>query len=184
MANSPIYTVKYRRKREGRTNYKKRLAMLKGNTSRLVIRRSNKSIVVQIVKYNPDGDNVVVTFNSTKLVSYGWNFSKKSLPAAYLTGLALGKIALAKGIENAIVDLGLQSPVAGSKLYATLKGVIDAGLKVPANENVFPSEDRINGSHIANAGEIASKFTGYKKANLDIAKITETFENVKKKIMQ
>ena len=51
MAKNAIYTVKFRRKREGKTNYKKRLELLKGNTSRLVVRRSNTSLVLQTLYY-------------------------------------------------------------------------------------------------------------------------------------
>ncbi len=34
------------------------------------------------------------------------------------------------------------------RMAAALKGVIDAGLKVPANEETFPTESRINGEHL------------------------------------
>ena len=49
MANKKTYTVPFRRKREGKTNYKKRLGLLKSKSLRLVVRKSNKHILVQLV---------------------------------------------------------------------------------------------------------------------------------------
>ena len=119
MAENAIYTVKYRRKREGKTHYKKRLEYLKSGKERLVIRRSNTQITLQIIKYQEDGDKVIATFPSKNLEKLGWKFSKKSLPAAYLAGLQLGKLAGAKGVKSAILDLGLQTPMSG--LFQNLK---------------------------------------------------------------
>ena len=42
MAKGKRYSVKFRRRREGKTNYKKRLAFVKSDLPRLVVRRSNK----------------------------------------------------------------------------------------------------------------------------------------------
>ena len=167
MAENAIYTVKYRRKREGKTHYKKRLEYLKSGKERLVIRRSNTQITLQIIKYQEDGDKVIASFPSKNLEKLGWKFSKKSLPAAYLAGLQLGKLAGAKGVKSAILDLGLQTPMSGSKLYAALKGVVDAGITIPASEEIFPSDERLSGSHIPDA---------------DKKKIVETFNQVKSKI--
>ena len=167
MAKNAIYTVKYRRKREGKTHYKKRLEYLKSGKDRLVIRRSNTQVVLQVVRYQESGDKVLTTFQSKNLEKSGWKFSKKSLPASYLAGLQLGKLAIAKGVKSVIVDLGLQTPKSGSRLYAALKGVVDAGLDVPTSDNIFPSEERLSGKHIPNA---------------DKNKLVETFEQVKSKI--
>ena len=56
--------TQYKRKREGKTNYKKRLKLLQSRTTRLVIRKSNKHIIAQLTNYYPDGDKVVVGVNS------------------------------------------------------------------------------------------------------------------------
>lgn len=154
-------TIPYRRKREGKTNYKKRLEMLKSRQHRLVIRRTNKHIVLQVTGYDPDGDKVVVGVSSKALEGMGWTHSAKNLPASYLTGLLLAKKAQEKGVKNAILDLGLQTPLKGSRLYAALKGAIDGGLDVPASEEVFPSEDRLKGSHVADE-KVQESFTKLK----------------------
>ncbi len=179
MATNAIYTVKYRRKREGKTHYKRRLELLKGGQTRLVIRRTNTEIILQFVDYAPDSDLVRVTYNSSKLASAGWNYSKKSIPASYLAGYAIGKQALAKGITSAILDLGLQTSIKGSRLYAALKGVVDAGVDVPHSDDIFPSEERLKGEHIATMGDVAKQSTKYAKANLKVEDIPKTFEKVK-----
>jgi large subunit ribosomal protein L18 len=38
--------------------------------------------------------------------------------------------------------------VKGSKIFAVLKGVLDAGIKCPHGEGMFPDEKRIHGKHI------------------------------------
>ena len=154
-------TIRFRRKREGKTNYKKRLALLKSGKPRLVIRRSNKHITLQVVNYDPDGDKVLVTVNSKVLAKKGWKYSTKSLPAAYLAGVLLGKSALEKGVEEAIVDIGMFHHINGSRLTAAIKGAVDAGLKVPVGDNIFPSDDRLSGAHISD--EVVKSFEKLKK---------------------
>lgn len=149
MKSKTKYTVKYRRKREGRTNYKKRLNLLKGKITRLVIRKTNTKIILQLIAYEQDGDKVLLTVNSSSLRKMGWSHSCKNLPAAYLAGQLLSKKALEKNIKKAVLDLGLTSPLKGSKLFSALKGVVDGGLEVPASEEIFPSQERIQGAHIA-----------------------------------
>ncbi|MBT3583115.1 50S ribosomal protein L18, partial [Candidatus Woesearchaeota archaeon] len=48
MASGPRYTVKFRRRRAGKTNYHNRLALLLSRKPRLVIRKTNKYIICQI----------------------------------------------------------------------------------------------------------------------------------------
>lgn len=179
-------TILYRRKREGRTNYKKRLNMLKGKKPRLIIRKTNKQLIFQIAEYEHDGDKVVCGVNSSSLKKLGWKYSCNSIPACYLAGLLLGKKAREKKVAEAILDVGLQTPVKGSRLYAGLKGVIDAGLKMPVSDGIFPSDDRIMGKHIASfysTNKNAAQFADYKKKKLDIAKFQQEVENFKKKII-
>jgi large subunit ribosomal protein L18 len=142
-------TVRYRRKREGKTNYKKRLELLKGRTDRLVVRKTNTQMIIQVARYEADGDKILLTVNSNELKKLGWKHSCKNIPAAYLAGLLAAKKAKQKGITAAILDLGLQTPLRGSKLFAVLKGAKEGGLEVPANEEVYPSDNRIKGEHIS-----------------------------------
>lgn len=148
MARNKLLTVPYRRKREGKTNYKKRLHLLISRQHRLVIRASLNNIVVQLVEYHPEGDKVLVSASSKELTKLGWNHNKGNLPASYLTGQLFGKKAKGKKYTEAILDLGLQTRVKGSRIYTALKGVVDSGFTVPHDESIFPDEDRLRGTHI------------------------------------
>lgn len=142
------YLVPFKRRREGKTNYRKRLALLKSKKTRLVIRRSLSNISVQFINFVPEGDQTVAEANSTELKKLGW-VRTGNVPASYLTGLLAGKKAKNKKIEEAVLDIGLQISTKGSRIYAALKGVLDSGIKVPCSEEILPSEDRIRGKHIS-----------------------------------
>jgi large subunit ribosomal protein L18 len=147
---TPTYRMPFKRRREGKTNYKKRLALLKSGKPRLVIRKSLRYIRAQIIKFSPNGDETLASAFSKELRKFNWNFACDNLPASYLTGLLLGKRALKKGISEVIVDIGIYPSTKGSRLYAVVKGALDAGLKINVSEEVLPSEERIKGLHIAN----------------------------------
>ncbi|MBR9692406.1 50S ribosomal protein L18 [Candidatus Woesearchaeota archaeon] len=142
------HVIKFRRKRTGRTNYKKRLALLKSGKPRLVVRVSNKHVQLQLVNYDADGDKVLVTINSKILLKQGWKHSTKSLTAAYCTGHIFGQAAKDKKISEAIVDLGLQQHRSGTRIYAAIKGAVDAGLNIPVSDSVFPPPERLRGEHL------------------------------------
>ena len=148
MVRNNIHKVPVRRKREGKTDYRKRMALLMSGKPRLVIRASLANIHLQIVSYQPQGDVVMASADSKELAKLGYGFNRGNIPAAYLTGLLLGRKAQKKGITEAILDLGLQTHHAGSRIYAALKGVIDAGVSVPASPAIFPPKERLMGGHI------------------------------------
>jgi large subunit ribosomal protein L18 len=187
MTHKKIFTIPFRGKREGRTNYKKRLALLKSGKLRLVVRKSNKHMILQLIKYDDKGDKVLKTVTTKNLVKYGWDLNTSNIPSAYLAGLLIGKEM--KGKE-AILDLGLQTPISGSKLFAALKGAAEGGLKIKFSEEVLPKQERIIGKHISKyASSIKGKkeydktFSGYLKNKKDPEKFEEYFEKVKQKIL-
>lgn len=164
----PRYSVKPRRRREGRTNYRTRLALLRSRKVRVVVRKSIKNTQVQFVKYKEDGDNIIASANSKELSNkYNWKFSTSTTPAAYLTGILAGKRAKDKGVDECILDIGRHPPITGSKIFATIKGVIDAGIECPHDEEKIPKEDRITGKHLDKdimpaVNDIKSKIIGGK----------------------
>ena len=98
-----------------------------------------------------DRDEVVVNITGTDLISkFGWpeNNSQKSVPASYLVGYAAGKAAMAKGMTEAVLDIGLAPSTSGNRVFATLNGLVDAGLEIPHSDEILPSDERINGAHI------------------------------------
>lgn len=191
MAKKSMGTVEYRRKREGKTDYRNRLTYLKSQKPRLVIRLTSSHVITQVVQYNPDGDFTKAKVNSKILAKYGWNYSTKNLPAAYLTGLAIGKSALDNGINDVVADLGMQSKVHGGKLFAVIKGVADAGVNVPYSDKCLPSEERLSGQHIQNYAQAIKEnkekyekqFSAYLRNNLDPENLPQDFENTKQKIL-
>ncbi|MDY6930333.1 MAG: 50S ribosomal protein L18 [Halobacteriota archaeon] len=165
MAKGPNYRVPFRRRREGRTNYRRRLRLLASNEPRLVVRKSNKHIGLQLVVPKIEGDETLLSVKSTELASYNYEGNTGNIPAAYLTGLLFGLKAVSKGYEGSIMDIGLQTSVPGSRIYAALKGVIDGGLSTPCDEDMFPTEERIRGDHTT------------------MTSPSDHFESVRKKIM-
>ena len=145
MSKNKIPQITYRRKREQKTDYKKRLALLKSKTPRIVIRKFNKNLVAQIVAYSEEGDKVTSFAHSKELEKYGWKNSKTNLPAAYLLGVLLSKKSKTK---EAILDTGLHTPTKGSRIFAFVKGCVDGGMKVPHSEEALPSAERLSGKHI------------------------------------
>ena len=152
--------IKFKRRVEGKTNYRKRLALLKSGKVRLVIRKSLSNISVQLVNFNPNGDQTIASAVSSELKKFGWTRTG-NIPAAYLTGLLAGKKAKEKNVTEAVLDLGLQTSTKGSRIYAALKGVVDAGVNIPHSKDILPSDDRIKGKHISE--DVAKQFDDVKK---------------------
>lgn len=184
-------TIPYRRKREAKTNYKKRLAMLKSGKKRLVIRTSLNTITMQIVEYHPDGDRILASATSGDLRKLGWKMHKANLPSAYLTGLLLGARAKKSNVKDAVIDFGLEMPKKGGKLYAALKGFVDAGIDMKHDEEAMPSDERIAGNHIAQyAAKLKAdqqrfnkQFSRYAKEKVNPEDIGKMFDDTKKKVL-
>lgn len=168
MATGPRYRVPFRRRREGRTNYHVRYKLILSKKPRVVVRKSNASTTLQLVMAEQTGDKTLLTVNSRQLQDFGYTFSKSNLPAAYLTGLLFGKKMLALGISEGIADIGLHASTKGNRIYAAVKGVVDAGVDVPHSPEIFPAEERISGKHI-------KEYTG--------ADIVAQFEQAREKIL-
>jgi len=159
--------INKRRRIEGKTNYKKRIRLLKAGAGRIVFRKTNKYIIGQYIKSKEAQDSVARGIDSKILIKYGWpkeaSGSLKSLPACYLTGLLLGrKIIDKEGKTKAVLDIGLLRNTPKSRMYAFLKGVIDAGVDIPCSAE-FPDESRIFGRHL--------------KKNINFEKIKEKIKN-------
>jgi len=165
MAHGPRYKVPFRRRREGRTNYRYRARLIRSGVPRAVVRKSLRYVSVQIIEYSPEGDRVAVSAHSRNLRKMGWEWATGNIPAAYLTGYLAGKRALSKGIGKAVLDIGLRPPARGSAMFAALKGMIDAGMEIPHGEEVLPPEERLMGEHInsemkAKVEEIRNRIEG------------------------
>ncbi|RMF91311.1 MAG: 50S ribosomal protein L18 [Methanobacteriota archaeon] len=145
MAVKTGYKVPKRRKREGKTNYRKRLALLLSQRPRLVVRKSHNNVQLQITEYHPRGDRVLASAHSKELRKLGYKGHGGNAVSGYLVGLLGGKRALEAGVKEAVLDIGLSAPVKGSSVFAVLAGAVEAGLKVPHGEDVLPPMERFSG---------------------------------------
>ena len=132
-----------RRRQEAKTDYKARLSLLRSGKARVVVRKTNRYILGQVVVADKAQDKVLINVSSKDLLLQGWpaelKGSLKNLTAAYLTGYLLA--VRSKKTNSAILDLGMQRNVKNSRLYAFVKGAIDGGMKIPCNEDVLPGEE-------------------------------------------
>jgi len=147
------YSKILRRLREEKTNYRKRGTMLMGKRDFITVNITNENTQVQILTPGMTGDKVVASAHSRYLLEKGWKGSRKSVPAAYLTGYLAGKKALGKGAKGAIMYTGTRRFT--QRMAAALKGIIDAGLEVPADPERFPADERINGEHLTVKNEVS-----------------------------
>ena len=190
MKRGNIFTVPFRRKRQGRTYYKKRMRILLSSRPRFVVRKSLRDIKASIVEYGVNGDKVMLTVSSKALKNFGWKGDNGNLSSAYLVGFLAGKKSVEKGIKEAIFDLGFSNSIRGSRLYAALAGAIDSGLKIPFDQEILPSKERISGDHIAkyahllksNKEKYEKQFSNYLKRGLAPEDAVKHFNEIKGKI--
>jgi large subunit ribosomal protein L18 len=158
MATGSRYFVPFRRRREGKTDYYQRTRLVVSDVPRMVVRKTNRHIIVQLVTAEMDGDRTLVAANSAELEQYGYKGSTSNTPAAYLTGMLFAVKAKKAQQEKAILDIGLNRATPGARVFAALKGAVEAGLDIPYGEEILPSDERTKGAHIAaynkNAGDI------------------------------
>lgn len=160
--------VAKRRRRENKTDYANRIRLLKSGCPRVVFRKTNRYIIAQYLISKQAQDKIEIGINSKNLTQYGWpkelEKSLKSIPASYLTGLLMGKKIIRDKKEIPIIDFGMLRTLHKTKVYAFLKGLTDAGVKIKcrekpkipitssekskSKEDIFPSEDRIKGKHM------------------------------------
>ncbi len=181
-----------RRRRERKTDYRKRKTILLSRSLFLSPRITSKNISVQISKATSIGDEVLASAHTRELYKLGWKGSGTCLPAAYLTGLIAGLKAKKLDIKYAIVYSGLRQYKSGSRISATLKGVTDSGLDIHAGKETFPTNDRIKGEHISKYAEsllnvdkemYLRRFSKIIKTGLKPEEYPKHFEDIKNKIL-
>ena len=179
--------MKYRRKRESKTDYLLRRRLIDAGKLRIVVRRMLNNIVVQFISFTPTGDKVVCSGSSKELGKYGWKGHGGNVSAAYLAGYLCGlKCKEKKGV----LDIGLAKAVKGSAFFAAAKGLIDAGVDVKCSPKVMPSEDRIKGKHISDyalklgAEGCKKQFGKLIAKGLKPEEFSKHFEEVKKKVKE
>ena len=149
MAKGPNYRVPFRRRREGKTDYRTRLRLVKSETPRAVVRFTNRRVLVAVEEFDPEGDRVLASAESPELTEAGFPAaSLTSTPAAYLTGYLAGLRLVAAGESEAVLDAGLLRPTRGGRLLGALQGLLDAGVEIPHGDAGMPSKERLSGAHL------------------------------------
>lgn len=189
MAKGPRYRVPYRRRREAKTDYKARRILATSDRPRFVVRPSAKNITIQLVESRIEGDYILAQASSKELEGYGWLGSRKNTPAAYLLGILAGRKALKGGIKEAILDIGLSRPTKGGRVFAAVKGALDAGLEVPCDSEILPEPSRIEGKTISDYSKMIEDphdferlFSGYVKRGIRPQGLPGHFKEVKARI--
>jgi len=97
------FQTKFKRRREGRTDYKARVQLVKQSKNkynspkyRFVVRFSNKKVTCQVVFSEVTGDKVMCAAYSTELAKHGVKVGFKNYAAAYATGLLCARRLLTK----------------------------------------------------------------------------------------
>src|SRR5437867_11807890 len=121
MADGPRYSVPFRRRREGRTDYKLRRALVRSGKPRAVVRVTNKHVYVQITDAELRGDIVRAAAASKELAKMGWKGASANIASAYLTGTLAARRATATGGKEAVLAIGLNPLTTGSKLSSDLQ---------------------------------------------------------------
>ncbi|KAM7196524.1 60S ribosomal protein L5 [Naviculisporaceae sp. PSN 640] len=172
------YQTKYKRRREGKTDYYARRRLITQHKAkyaspkyRLVVRFTNRDIIMQIVSSEITGDKVLVSAYSHELKAYGIEHGLTNWSAAYATGLLIARRVLKKlgldedftGVEEAdgeftlteaaetddgerrpfkaFLDVGLARTSTGARVFGAMKGASDGGIFIPHSENRFPGYD-------------------------------------------
>jgi len=156
----PHYRVPFRRRREGRTDYRVRSKLLRSGKARAVVRKTLNQMIVQFILPDKSGDRILASAQSRELKEHGWSAGTGNLPAAYLTGFLAGRRASAQGLKEAVLDIGTQRPSRGGRVFAALQGLLDSGVVVPHSPEVLPAKERVRGAHIGE--EIPKQFDAVK----------------------
>jgi large subunit ribosomal protein L18 len=184
----PRWKVQPRRKREKKTDYRYRIRMLRSGKPRLVVRTSLNHVGAQVIHAKLGRDVVLASAHSKELEKFGWKGYGGNTSAAYLVGLLCGSRAIRAGVKESVLDLGPYSSISGSKVFAALKGALDAGLEIPHDEKVLPPADRLMGKHIAEYAaklkstsekEYKMRFSDYLKKGVPPESLPEHFQEIK-----
>ena len=179
----------FRRRRENRTNYGKRLGLIKGETPRLVARATNTGILVQVVKFDEKGDKTLASAHSRELAAHGW-MPQSNTPTAFLVGLLAGSRAKKAGVKGFHLDVGMSTPTKGAILFAAGLGAKASGLQASIDEKLVDAK-RIDGSHIAayakkmkadDSAKYSRHFSRYESKKIDVTNLPAVFAQVRSKI--
>lgn len=121
------FQVKFRRRREGFTDYRQRHKLITQDKNkysspkyRLVVRFTNRYVICQIVYAEITGDKVICSANSKELAKHGLTIGLKNYSAAYCTGLLVARRLLQQlGLDETYTGV---EEVTGEPIYTEYDG--------------------------------------------------------------
>merc|ERR1711861_93751 len=152
------FQVKYKRRREGKTDYyaRKRLVTQDKNKFgtpkyRFVVRFTNKDIICQVVSSKIKGDichcaaycvGLLCARRLPTKVGLADKFEgTEEVTAEFGDCFVIGEDEDGPSAFHALLDVGLKRTTLGSKIFAAMKGAFDGGLEIPHNEKKFYGYD-------------------------------------------
>ncbi|CDJ51961.1 ribosomal protein L5, putative [Eimeria brunetti] len=143
------FQVKYRRRREGKTDYaaRRRLVLQDKNKYnapkyRFVVRVTNTRVLCQVMYATLQGDRLVCSADSKELVRYG---IKKGLADQFVgvekpTGeeYHIEEVSEERRPFKCVLDVGIVSTTVGNRVFGAMKGACDGGLHIPHSNKRFP----------------------------------------------
>ncbi|KAG5394675.1 hypothetical protein IGI04_024638 [Brassica rapa subsp. trilocularis] len=201
------YQVKFRRRRDGKTDYRARIRLInqdknKFNTPkyRYVVRFTNKDIVAQIVSATITGDIVLASAYAHELPRYGLKAGLTNYAAAYCTSLLLARRVLQMLEMDAEYEGNAEIRLILNKYDNESVGALDGGLDIPHSDKRFAGFNKegknldaevhrkyIYGGHVADYMKLLmedepekyqSHFSNYLKKDLAPENMEEMYKNV------
>ncbi|XP_058202386.1 large ribosomal subunit protein uL18-like [Rhododendron vialii] len=149
-AYSKRFQVKFKRRREGKTDYRARIRLInqdknKYNTPkyRFVVRFTNKDIIAQITSASIAGDIVLAAAYAHELPRYGLEVGLTNYAAAYCTGLLLARrvlkmLEMDADYEGNVEATGEDFSVEPAESRRPFRALLDVGLvKTTTGNRVF-----------------------------------------------
>jgi len=179
------FQVKYRRRREGKTDYWARRNMLRQDNDsfnvpkyRVVVRFTNKDTIAQVVRAQIVGDFVYSSAYGHELTRYGIPVGHTNYAAGYAVGLLLARRTLVKaGLADKYVG---QEKVTGEDFNVAqvedgpqpFRAILDVGLKrTSTGSKVFATLKGVTDGGLLVPHNV-NRFVGYdsegKKLNTDV----------------
>jgi large subunit ribosomal protein L5e len=190
------YQVKFRRRREGKTDYYARRRLIQQDKNkydskkyRFVVRRTNARIITQIIYATIQGDRVLAQADSFELRKYGLEAGLTNYAAGYATGLLLARRLLTslklndlyKGVESADGEFFDVYEKGVNEDKRPFKALLDVGLvRTTSGNRVFGAlKGAVDGGvHIPHN---TKRFPGYRieKAQVTTGKRGKVVEQAK-----
>nr|XP_027193600.1 60S ribosomal protein L5-like [Dermatophagoides pteronyssinus] len=138
------YQVKYRRRREGKTDYQQRRNLIKQDLNkyqtrkyRFIVRFTNSKVICQVAYATLSGDIIVASADSSELTRFDIPIRNTLDGEEYRAeDQDFNKTPL-----RAVLDVGLSIVTRGNRVFGALKGACDGGLSIPHSIKRFPGYD-------------------------------------------